>query len=135
LKSDNILIDENGTPKLADFGITKSYKYTTMLPIYTGPTGGTGAYMAPEVFARMNQVKGVWVGVKSDIYSFGIVIWEIAVLEKAPQRTVNQISNGEFPGAMPIRGQMSFFTPKISKCTKKFSSDRPTATELKRFFS
>ncbi|XP_021804311.1 probable serine/threonine-protein kinase PBL23, partial [Prunus avium] len=69
-KASNILLDENFSPKLSDFGLAK-----------LGPTGdkthvstrvmGTYGYCAPE-YALTGQLT-----TKSDIYSFGVVFLEI----------------------------------------------------------
>jgi serine/threonine protein kinase len=69
VKPGNVMIDEEGTPIVTDFGIAKvaETKGLTM----TGTTIGTPAYMSPEQ-CEAKEVTGA-----SDQYSLGIVAWEM----------------------------------------------------------
>lgn len=69
LKPSNILVTKHGI-KLLDFGIARLLSEDTM----TAPEAvvGTPAYMAPEV------LKGGAADVRSDIYSLGCVVFELA---------------------------------------------------------
>ena len=67
LKSLNILLDNNLTAKLADFGWAR-IKETLM----TGKIG-TYQWMAPEVIACSPYTE------KADVYSFAIIMWELAI--------------------------------------------------------
>ncbi|MDP3024448.1 MAG: serine/threonine-protein kinase [candidate division Zixibacteria bacterium] len=69
VKSDNIMINSKNQVKVMDFGLAKlkgSLKLTK-----TSSTVGTLAYMSPE------QIQGGEVDVRSDIFSFGIVLYEM----------------------------------------------------------
>ena len=70
LKPSNILFDAKGTPYISDFGIAKLSQAQT-----SSVTGsaiiGTPAYMAPE------QASGEAVDSRSDIYAFGIILFEM----------------------------------------------------------
>jgi serine/threonine protein kinase len=69
LKPANILFDQYGDAFLADFGIVKVAQATSTL---TGSAIiGTPAYMSPE------QVQGTAVGAKSDIYTLGVILFEM----------------------------------------------------------
>ncbi|MFF0000613.1 serine/threonine-protein kinase [Streptomyces avermitilis] len=68
VKPSNILLNETGTPHLADFGISRLLDNTTHTA--TGELVGTAAYMAPE------QVLGRGAGPAADIYSLGLVLLE-----------------------------------------------------------
>ncbi|KDP26574.1 hypothetical protein JCGZ_17732 [Jatropha curcas] len=68
LKTENILLDENQTIKIADFGVSRLEALNPSE--MTGYTGSLG-YMAPEVFNSTPYNR------KCDVYSFGICLWEI----------------------------------------------------------
>jgi serine/threonine protein kinase len=68
LKPENVMVDSQGNVKIMDFGIARSMDTSTRL---TGTTVGTPAYMAPE------QVAGKPVDYRTDIYSLGLVLYEI----------------------------------------------------------
>ena len=70
IKPANILISAEGYPLLADFGIVKLVEGDAGLTA-TGGLIGTPAYMAPE------QVQGLLVGPSADIYSLGVVVFEM----------------------------------------------------------
>jgi mitogen-activated protein kinase kinase kinase 9 len=76
LKSLNILLDANLTPKIADFGWTRILAEKMTLKV------GTFQWMAPEVIKTKSYTE------KADIYSYGIILWEIASRE-APYKTLN----------------------------------------------
>ena len=69
IKTDNIMVDTKNQVKVMDFGLAKlkgSLKLTK-----TSSTVGTLAYMAPE------QIEGGEVDARSDIFSFGVVLYEM----------------------------------------------------------
>src|ERR1700690_741748 len=68
LKPENVMIDAQGNVKIMDFGIARSIEAATRL---TGSMVGTPAYMAPE------QVGGKAVDYRTDIYSLGLIMYEV----------------------------------------------------------
>src|SRR5438132_5819877 len=70
MKPDNILISNRGKTKILDFGISKLIDDKHRLTA-TGSMVGTPAYMAPE------QVKGEPVDATADIYSLGMILYEL----------------------------------------------------------
>ena len=69
IKSDNIMLTRKGQIKIMDFGLAKIKGGTRFTEI--GSTVGTAAYMSPE------QAQGEDVDHRSDIFSFGVVMYEM----------------------------------------------------------
>jgi tRNA A-37 threonylcarbamoyl transferase component Bud32 len=71
IKPQNILIDAEGRAKLTDFGISRQLEQDGMTA--TGRVLGTTDYVAPE------QAMGRSVDQRSDVYSLGVVLYEMLV--------------------------------------------------------
>ncbi|MCI0531562.1 MAG: protein kinase [candidate division Zixibacteria bacterium] len=69
IKSDNIMVTKEGQVKVMDFGLAKLKGATRLTKV--GSTVGTAAYMSPE------QAQGDEVDQRSDIFSFGVVMYEL----------------------------------------------------------
>lgn len=71
LKSPNLLVDKNWAVKVCDFGLSRM-KHHTFLS--SKSTAGTPEWMAPEVLRNEPANE------KCDVYSFGVILWELATL-------------------------------------------------------
>jgi Protein kinase domain len=82
LKTANLMRDRDGVVRVMDFGIAKQHGAAAggATVTATGTLMGTPEYMSPE------QLRGEEVGFRSDLYSFGIVVYEL------------------FSGTLPFRG-------------------------------
>jgi len=69
IKSDNILVNDKNEIKILDFGLAKLHGSTRITTL--GSTMGTMAYMSPE------QTQGLDVDHRSDIFSFGVILYEM----------------------------------------------------------
>ena len=72
IKPHNILLDEDFTPKVSDFGLAKLYSTDDSIVSITAARGTIG-YIAPELFYK--NIGGV--SFKADVYSFGMLLLEM----------------------------------------------------------
>ncbi len=115
LKPANVVITESGAAKVLDFGLAK----LTAAPDLSTKTGngmilGTVAYMSPE------QATGAEVDARSDIFSFGSLLYEMITGRRPFQRdstakTLTAIVNSEPAFAAAIAGDLSLGFPASSK--------------------
>ena len=70
IKSENIIISKDSQAKIIDFGLAKQKGMSQITQ--DGTTLGTQSYMSPE------QVQGVAIDQRSDIFSFGVVLYQMA---------------------------------------------------------
>jgi Tol biopolymer transport system component len=89
LKPANILLTKEGRVKIADFGLAKSLAASATVLGENAPTApmsrvgivhGTVEYMSPE------QARGEAVDTRSDIFSFGLILYEMATGERPFER-------------------------------------------------
>jgi serine/threonine protein kinase len=115
IKSDNILVDADYQMKITDFGI--SYQMD-------GPDGrlssmrGTPYWMAPEVI--LSEKSGCEYDFKADVWSFGVLIWELMHRGKPPLFQFSPVD---------------VLQEIINRPVPKISSDSPWSCDLKDFVS
>lgn len=73
LKPSNVLVREDGSVKLLDFGIAKQ------LDRLDGPSDATrtGLRLMTPAYAAPEQVRGETVGIQTDVYSLGVMLYEL----------------------------------------------------------
>lgn len=124
IKCANILVDSNGSVKLADFGLAKAIKLNDVKSCK-----GTAFWMAPEVLK--GKSKGY--GIPADIWSLGCTVLEMLTGEVpySPMECISamyRIGKGELP---PLSDSLSTDARDfILQCLKVNPDDRPTAAEL-----
>jgi eukaryotic-like serine/threonine-protein kinase len=121
VKPQNVLIDEEGTAKVTDFGIARSLTEEGLTA--DGRVLGTTDYVSPE------QALGQDVGPQSDLYSLGVVLFEMLTGD-VPFHGENQVAvamkhvREELPDVLMRRPEASSTLASVV--------DRATAKELDR---
>ena len=120
IKSSNIMITNSNKIKIMDFGLAKIKGGTDVTK--TGSTLGTVAYMSPE------QAKGAEVDHQTDIWSFGVVLYEMltGVLPfkgDYDQAIIYSILNEE-PHPFHVNENLQTFKKVIKKALQKDRIDR-----------
>lgn len=128
IKPHNILVMPDGHIKVTDFGIARAVSASTMT--YSGSVMGSVHYFSPE------QAKGTVITTKSDVYSLGVVLYEM-LTGKLPFNGETSVSIAlkhlqEEP--VPIRQLNPSIPPVleaiVQKAMSKDPADRPSSTEL-----
>lgn len=133
IKSSNMMISSSKELKLIDFGYAtyqneKDYVFNKH-GITEKANKGTPAYMAPECF--LNEEFSVY----SDVFSFGVVLWEIVTREipwnnKTPEAVYAEITTGS---RLPIPERSAYpqlLHELIRECWLEHGRDRPTMKKV-----
>lgn len=128
IKPHNILVMPDGHIKVTDFGIARAVSASTMT--YSGSVMGSVHYFSPE------QAKGTVITTKSDVYSLGVVLYEMLTgqLPFNGETSVSIALKHLQEEPVPIR-QMNPSIPPVleaivQKAMSKDPADRPNSTEL-----
>ena len=123
LKSQNLLIDEEWTVKICDFGMSRTMSSTSTMTKL-----GTLQWVAPEVLRNEKYSE------KADVYSFAILVWEL-LERKIPYSGRNSIEVAKKVAYSSLRPNVpAKCDPLLEKimttCWQEQSSMRPTFDEL-----
>ena len=98
IKPANIMIGKNGGVKLMDFGIARDQAFGDLTETGTGL--GTPSYMSPE------QILGDKLDYRSDMFSLGIVLYQMVCGQKAVHRGRSQERHAQDPSReVPVAAQ------------------------------
>ncbi|XP_057773531.1 probable serine/threonine-protein kinase PBL19 isoform X2 [Salvia miltiorrhiza] len=142
-KSSNVLLDKDFNPRLSDFGLAREGPTGNQTHVSTAPVGTRG-YAAPE------YVETGHLSVKSDIWSFGVVLYEILAGRRTLDRNLPSTEQKllgwvkQFPAdskrfsmIMDPRLQNQYSLPaarRIAKladsCLNKNPKDRPSMSQV-----
>jgi hypothetical protein len=123
IKSQNILLAEDGTAKLADFGIARLMETSGGELTHTGMMVGSADYLAPE------QAEGDPVDARADIYSLGIVLYECLTGE-LPFKGDNFVGVAMQHVSAPLpdpRGVVPAIPAHLADCVVRAAAKRPGA--------
>ncbi|KAL3838501.1 hypothetical protein ACJIZ3_023092 [Penstemon smallii] len=145
IKSSNILLDENLTAKVADFGLCKLVSDSSKGHVSTQVKGTLG-YLDPEYYMTQQLTE------KSDVYSFGVVMLELITAKQPIEKgkyIVREVrlamdKNDEThyglrglmdPVLRDIPNLLGFrkFLELAMLCVEESASDRPTMSEIVKF--
>lgn len=128
IKPHNILVMPDGHIKVTDFGIARAVSASTMT--YSGSVMGSVHYFSPE------QAKGTVITTKSDVYSLGVVLYEMLTgqLPFNGETSVSIALKHLQEEPVPIRQLKPSIPPVleaiVQKAMSKDPADRPSSTEL-----
>ena len=128
IKPHNILVMPDGHIKVTDFGIARAVSASTMT--YSGSVMGSVHYFSPE------QAKGTVITTKSDVYSLGVVLYEMLTgqLPFNGETSVSIALKHLQEEPVPIRQINQSIPPVleaiVQKAMSKDPADRPSSTEL-----
>ena len=123
IKPSNIVLDGQGAPYLADFGIALLLDAARMTA--SNEIMGTAAYLSPE------QIVGDPVGAPADVYSLGLVLLECLTGEleyPGVSKVESALARLHRPPRMPA-GLLPALSELLTGMTARSADDRPTAAQ------
>lgn len=128
VKPENIMVLQDGSPKLIDFGLARHGD----LPGSPGLVGGTPPYMDPELFQKPAPVPGA----ASDVWSLGVTLLE-CLTGRLPFQNPEQARSAahhRLPNDMPLAEQLNSLIDQVlnKKTEERVKSAEVVAAELER---
>jgi len=124
LKSHNLLVAEGWKIKVCDFGLARSAPNDGDRNLMT--IVGTNEWMAPEVAIGENYA------LSADVFSYGMVLFEIITREKPPQRKLKDMyafNSDEFKSSIPPDTPEDFWKLLVD-CTAHNPDERPAFRDV-----
>ncbi|NXM64324.1 ANKK1 protein, partial [Illadopsis cleaveri] len=136
LKPGNVLLDGNMHVKISDFGLSRWMEQSSRMQyIESSALRGTLSYIPPEMFLQNSKPPGI----KYDVYSFGIVIWEV-LMQKKPYAGANmmaiivKVAAGKRPGLELVRddwpGECHQMLDLMKRCWDQDPKQRPSFADI-----
>jgi serine/threonine protein kinase len=128
LKPSNILVNGEGRALIGDFGASRA-----IVPDWTPTPTGTVYYAAPEMLEEGENCT-----TKSDVFQFGLVLYEILVEQpvfdssQRPFDVLRRLRAMDLPGIPPRCG--TCMSHLIRQCWRKSQTDRPSFDAIFRLF-
>src|SRR5207237_4248311 len=117
LKPSNILVDRGGTAKLLDFGIAK-----LLSPLPNDDTATGALFWTPD-YASPEHVRGRTITVRTDVYSLGLILYELLCGERA--------QTGDKSSALALDRSICETEPVLASAAAAAGGDHAVSRQLR----
>lgn len=129
LKPGNILIEENSTPKLLDFGIARIVDEEDSLMTAQGRKWLTPAYASPE------QLSGEVLTTATDVYQLGLILLELVSGKRVFDRKRSAGEDIPIPAALPQDVRAILMKATAENAEDRYPSAAQFAEDLRKYLS